>query len=131
VSVDSLGGRSSRLNFIASTHHLTDIGPAEKMGKVYVIPNPLVVTNGVTGQSDLNGEITDRVQFFGLPRRCTIRIFSYSGQLINTIEHDAAQYSDNWYQLSRSDQLIASGVYFFVVEDESGARTHGKFVVIH
>jgi len=27
--------------------------------------------------------------------------------------------------------MVASGVYFFVVEDESGAQARGKFVVIH
>lgn len=113
------------------TQHQTDIGPVETLGKVYVIPNPLIVTNGIPGQSDPSGEATDRVQFFGLTKRCTIRIFSYSGQLVNTIEHDAASYYSNWYQISRNDQLLASGVYFFVVEDESGARARGKFVVIH
>jgi len=101
------------------------------LGKVYVIPNPLVVTNGLSGQSDPNGEVTDRVQFFGLTKHCTIRIFSYSGQLVNTIEHNAESYYNSWYQISRNDQLLASGVYFFVVEDENGARSHGKFVVIH
>lgn len=128
-SVDSLGGKSGMLNSL--TRHQTDIGPAPSLGKVYVIPNPLFVTNGLSGQSDPNGEATDRVQFFGLTKRCTIRIFSYSGQLVNTIEHDASSYYNNWYQISRNDQLLASGVYFFVVEDESGARTTGKFVVIH
>lgn len=129
VSVDSLGGKSGMLNTL--TEHQTDIGAAEVLGKVYVIPNPLIVTNGVTNQSDPNGEATDRVQFFGLTKHCTIRIFSYSGQLINTIEHDGESYYNNWYQISRNDQLLASGVYFFVVEDESGARSNGKFVVIH
>jgi hypothetical protein len=129
VSVDSLGGKSGMLtNF---TPHQTDIGPVTTLGKVYVIPNPLVVTNGLSGQSDPNGEVTDRVQFFGLTKHCTIRIFSYSGQLVNTIEHNAESYYNSWYQISRNDQLLASGVYFFVVEDENGARSHGKFVVIH
>jgi hypothetical protein len=27
--------------------------------------------------------------------------------------------------------MIASGVYFFVVEDDGGAQAHGKFVIIH
>ena len=34
--------------------------------------------------------------------------------------------------LSTNNQIIASGVYFFVVEDrESGKAANGKFVVIH
>ncbi|MGA9116858.1 MAG: T9SS type A sorting domain-containing protein [Bacteroidota bacterium] len=127
VSVDSLGGRSGMTNI---TEHETQAPAAPALGKVYVIPNPLIVTNGLRG-SDPNGEVTDKVQFVGLTDRCTIRIFSYSGQLINTIEHDRDTFGNPWYQITRNNQLLASGVYFFTVEDESGARARGKFVIIH
>ncbi len=127
VSVDSLGGKSGMTNI---TPHETQAPAVATLGKVYVVPNPLVVTNSLTG-SDPNGEVTDRLQFYGLTEHCTIRIFSYSGQLIQTIKHDVDAINNPWYQVSRNNQILASGVYFFVVEDQSGARTHGKFVIIH
>lgn len=127
ISVDSLGGRSGMTNM---TGHETQAPAAATLGKVYVVPNPLVVTNGLGG-SDPNGEVTDRVQFYGLTQHCTIRIFSYSGQLIQTIEHNGDTFGNPWYQITRNNQLLASGVYYFVVEDEGGARSHGKFVIIH
>jgi hypothetical protein len=100
-------------------------------GRRYVIPNPLIVTSGLSG-SDPGGEIGDRIQFVGLTKRCTIRIFSYTGQLIRTIEHEQETFGNPWYQLSINNQIIASGVYYFVVEDrESGAISNGKFAVIH
>lgn len=128
VSVDELGGRSGMTNL---TTHETQAPPTERLGKVYVVPNPLIVTSGLSG-SDPGGEIGDRVQFLGLTKRCTIRIFSYTGQLIMTREHDRETYGNPWYQLSINNQIIASGVYYFVVEDrETGDRATGKFVVIH
>jgi hypothetical protein len=128
VSVDTEGGRSGKTNLIV---HETQAPPVETLGKVYVVPNPLFVTSGLSG-SDPGGEITDRIQFMGLTKRCTIRIFSYTGQLIRTIEHDRETYGNPWYQLSINNQIIASGVYYFVVEDrETGQRANGKFVVIH
>lgn len=128
VSVDALGGRSGMTNL---TIHSTQAPPAETLGKVYVIPNPLIVTSGLSG-SDPTGEIGDRIQFVGLTKRCTIRIFSYTGQLIRTIEHEQETFGNPWYQLSINNQIIASGVYYFVVEDrDSGARSNGKFVIIH
>lgn len=129
VSVDSLGERSGMTNI---TKHETQAPAAPTLGKVYVIPNPLIVTNGLDpNSSDPNGEVTDKLQFVGLTENCTIRIFSYSGQLINTIEHHRNTFGNPWYQVSRNNQLLASGVYYFVVEDASGARSHGKFVIIH
>ena len=127
VSVDSLNGRSGMTNM---TTHVTQAPPVPTLGKVYVVPNPLIVTNGRGNASDPNGEVTDRLQFFGLTAHCTIRIFSYSGQLIQTIVHDGG-FNNPWYQISRNSQLLASGVYYFVVEDVSGAMAHGKFVIIH
>jgi len=114
------------------TEHETQAPAALKLGKVYVIPNPLIVTSGLNpNSSDPNGDVTDKVQFVGLTQDCTIRVFSYSGQLINTIHHQRNTYGNPWYQISRNSQLLASGVYYFVVEDMSGARAHGKFVIIH
>jgi len=128
IAVDEFGGRSGLTNL---TVHETQAPPAATLGKVYVIPNPLIVTSGLSG-SDPGGEIGDRIQFVGLTDRCTIRIFSYTGQLINTIEHNRSTYGNPWYQLSINNQIIASGVYYFVVEDrDSGAISSGKFVVIH
>jgi hypothetical protein len=114
---DSLGGRSGMTNLTA---HETQSPSAQSMGKVYVVPNPLIVTNGLGG-SDPNGEVTDRLQFYGLTKHCTIRIFSYSGQLVQTLRHDVDAINNPWYQISRNNQLLASGIYYFVVEDDGVA----------
>lgn len=128
VSVDEAGGRSGMTNL---TIHETQAPAAQRLGKVYVIPNPLIVSSGLTG-SDPRGDILDRIQFVGLTRRCTIRIYSYTGQLVRVIEHNQDAFGEPWYQLSINNQIVASGVYFFVVEDhETGERATGKFVVIH
>ena len=135
LSVDSLGGRSGIIPNV--TTHITQAPAVPSLGKVYAIPNPLVVTNGDALASDPTHEATDRVYFYGLTKHCTIRVFSYSGQLIETIHHDdegqggQGQSLQAFFQVSRNSQLIASGVYFFVVEDAGGARANGKFVIIH
>jgi hypothetical protein len=72
-----------------------------------------------------------KLGFYNLPKQCTIRVFSYSGQLVQTIEHNSELYSTEWLQTTRNNQIIASGVYFFVVQTPDGKTTHGKFVVIH
>jgi hypothetical protein len=59
-----------------------------------------------------------------------VRIFSYSGQLIETIEHDAPLYTTEWLQITRNGQEIASGIYFYVVTTPGGQVSNGKFVVI-
>jgi hypothetical protein len=128
-SVDLTGGKSGFTNM---TYHVTQAPAAPVLGKVYVVPNPLVVTNGRSG-SAAGGDVSDQIGFFGLTKKCTIKIFSFSGQLVQTLEHDGDAYSEvSWFQISRNHQMVASGVYFFVVQDaETGKLAKGKFVIIH
>ncbi len=128
LSVDRDGNRSGRTNIVL---HTTQIGGTEALGQVYVVPNPFVVRSGFTGTTAAGGDANTKVGFYNLPKHCTIRIFSYSGQLVETLQHDDELYSTEYFQVTRNNQMIASGVYFYVVETTGGPRTHGKFVIIH
>ncbi len=102
----------------------------ESLGKVYVVPNPFVVHSGFDGVTAAGGDADQKIGFYNLPKKCIIRVFSYSGQLVETIEHDSGYYSEEYMQITRNNQVIASGLYFYTVETPNGDRTHGKFVVI-
>ena len=123
TSVDENGKQSGKTNI---SLHQKNIRSVAKLDKVYVVPNPFVVKSGFEG----TGEVEKQIGFYALPEKCTIRIFSYSGQLIQTIEHDDAIYSTEWLQVTRSEQEIASGVYFYVVTTPEGEKTSGKFIII-
>ncbi len=123
LSVDENGRMSGRTNL---TSHTTQLGSTERLGTVHVVPNPFIVQSGFEG----GGQAAQRIGFYNMPSPATIRIYSYSGQLVETIEHNEPLYSTAWFQVSRNDQLIASGVYFYVIETPSGERNHGKFVII-
>jgi hypothetical protein len=127
LSVDTKGNKSGRTNL---TLHQSTIGATASLGKVFVAPNPFIVKSGQSGES-VGGDINSQLRFYNLPHTCTIRVFSYSGQLVQTIEHDVDKNDQAYFQVTRNNQLIASGVYFFVVDSPDGTRTHGKFVIIN
>ena len=126
ISVDSIGKRSGRTNL---TYHGTAQPAFASLGKVWAVPNPFVVNSGNTGAS-ASGLAQNKIIFMGLPIRCTIRIFSFSGQLIQTLQHSVDSGLEAWYQISRNNQWVSSGVYYFVVEDDKGNRSWNKFVII-
>jgi hypothetical protein len=122
--------------------------PGEERPDVTVFPNPY------RGESLWDGEYPrERLLYFAnLPRRCSIRIYTIAGDLVDTIEFDADTYHATdaaaiydpdfnppelsgglaaWDLLTREDQSIASGLYVFSVEDhDSGDVEVGKFLVI-
>ena len=123
TSVDENGLQSGRTNI---TTHSKNVGSVEKLGEVFVVPNPFVIESGFGGAAGAS----DKIGFYGLPKRATIRIFTYSGQLVQTIEHNDPVYSTEWFQVTRNDQEIASGLYLYVVTTPEGDQTSGKFIVI-
>ncbi len=125
TSVDAQGNESGKTNLEKVT---SSLGPVDELTEVHAVPNPFYLTSGFTTGG--GGNAAQQIGFYGLPERATIDIYSYSGQLVETIEHDAARYSTPWFQVTRNDQVIASGVYFFVVRAPDGATFRGKFVVI-
>ncbi len=123
VSVDDKGNRSGRPNV---TRHEKNIAAVEKMGEIFVAPNPFNIESGFGGKVGAE----DKIGFYGLPEKCTIRIFSYAGQLIQTIEHNAPVYTTAWFQVTRNEQEIASGIYFYIVTTPDGGKTSGKFIIV-
>ncbi len=127
---------------------------ASPAGDVKVFPNPY------RGDAAWDGTLArDRYLWFvNLPDRCTIRIYTLAGDLVDTIEFDGSAYDATeirgifdptdvrnpesdipvlsggmaaWDLVSRNDQGVASGLYIFSVEDHGSGRTQlGKFLVL-
>lgn len=123
VSVDEHGNMSGRTNI---STHTKNVGAVEKMERITVVPNPFRGESGFIG----TGDTKNQIGFYGMPPEATIHIFSYAGQLIETIEHNDPVYSTAWFQVTRNGQDIASGVYFYVVTTPEGEETSGKFIII-
>jgi len=116
--------------------------PPQTVGQVAVVPNPY---RGDIAYSSYNPawekpqgdrpwwmEQDRRIQFINLPEHCEIRIYTLSGDLVNTILHDDPRKGyEDWNLTSSVGQAIASGLYLFTVEDKkTGQIQVGKFVVI-
>ena len=107
----------------ASTGFSTDI---------WVEPNPYVQRSGFENSaltSDIAIELGREIHFVNVPTKCTIRVFTVDGDLVNTIVHDGSSRAI-WDLVTRNNRPIASGIYLFSVETAAGDRKIGRFVVI-
>lgn len=123
----------------------------EKMDDIKVVPNPYIGRSKFDGRydNDEKGDKSRRLWFINLPNRCTIRIYTLAGDLVQTLHHDGAHQTDivtiskaatqgmtadgmhAWDLLSRNNQIIAPGVYLFSVENKADNKLKvGKFVII-
>jgi hypothetical protein len=97
------------------------------LSQVHTVPDPYYVRSAF--QSTSEGRV---IQFVHLPADCIIRIYSLSGVLVTLLEHHSATFggSEPWNVLSRNNQVVASGVYFYHIE-AGDARRVGRFTVVN
>jgi hypothetical protein len=104
-----------------------------ELSDIHVVPDPYVVAASWEPQNYFRfGRGERRIQFFNLPSRCTIRIYTLNGNLVDILEHDAS--ADNgmepWDLLTSEGSEISFGTYFYHV-DAPDIGTHvGRFSVI-
>ena len=107
--------------------------PGENTAKgVRIVPNPYVARAGEFNFTEDDNQLL----FVNLPAYCTLRIYTATGDLIKTIEHQSGSADEHWDQVTEFNQFIASGVYILQVDnakdiDENPiSGTIEKFVVI-
>jgi hypothetical protein len=100
----------------------------DNLSEVRVVPNPFIYDK--TGKGNYPGQ-KDKLLFAGLPGPCKIRIYSVSGDVVDEIDHDSIEGTHEWFQVSKYNQFISSGVYIYHVESKEGkGSTIGKFIII-
>ena len=114
---DSFEFRVDGVNAVAAENQLNDIK---------VVPNPYFAQYSPLVEI-AEGESV--LEFQNIPDRCTIRIYTLSGDLVETLEHDDGSGVARWNLLTENQQLVASGIYVFHVESPYGEHL-GRFSVV-
>ena len=118
------------------TTHLStvDIQRAKQdLKNIAVVPNPYVVTASWEPQHLFaSGRGTRKIEFIHLPKECTIKIFTLSGYLVQTLHHSDVleNGSQEWNLLSKDGLEIAYGIYIYHVDAPGIGETVGKFALI-
>ena len=120
---------------------------ADETKKVGVYPNPYRVNAAWDGGTSR----TRKLNFYNLPSRASIRIYTLAGEIVTEMDHDAGVYSGDtrWYDdfsaanrqlpggehswdlLSQNDLNLAGGLYLFTVKNlDTDEVQQGKFVII-
>jgi hypothetical protein len=124
TSVDSAGNESWLTNRNETAITATR-SAAENALNVKVFPNPFKEVSGFPTSGTENF-----IVFSNLPPVCTIKIFTTSGELLRTLEHNNQNSGEEvWDQLTNARQRTAPGIYFYTVESPVG-NAQGTLIII-
>lgn len=103
----------------------------QELANVYVVPNPYVAFGAAEVAGARVGERDERrLEFRNLPEKCTIRIYTITGELVDTIEKNDQRDFATWNVLSLESQATAYGIYIYHVDAPNVGTKIGRFAVI-
>ena len=113
-------------NFTFSADGINAADATDDLSKIKVVPDPYIAQYSAMVEM---AEGESALEFQNIPTECTIRIYTLSGDLVQTLKHTSGTGSERWNLLTSSRQQIASGIYIFHVESSVGNKI-GRFAVI-
>lgn len=98
----------------------------------YVVPNPYVGAASFEPERfAVSGRGERRIEFRGLPQRCTVRIYTVRGDLVQTLHHEGTTEGYTAWNLRTKDNLdVAPGLYIYHVDAGEVGTYIGKFAII-
>ncbi|MDP4116990.1 MAG: hypothetical protein Q8903_12695, partial [Bacteroidota bacterium] len=102
------------------------------LNRISVVPNPYVGAASWEQQSDAVGRGERKIYFTHLPAKCTIRIYTISGKLVQQFNHDSSisDGQESWNLVSRDGMDIAYGVYIYHVDAPGIGTKINRFAII-
>ena len=105
----------------------------DEMTKIKVVPNPYYATTAFEGQNTFtSGRGPREIQFRNLPQQCVIRIYTISGELVESIEHTSSMNygTGKWDLLTKDNLTVAYGIYVYHIEAKGIGEKIGKLAII-
>ncbi len=103
----------------------------KSLDNIYVVPNPYVAYSSSENPGRTQIKRGEReLQFRNLPPVCTIRIYTLTGELVDTIHKDDNGSIAYWNLLSTEGMRISYGVYIYHVDVPGVGDKIGRFGVI-
>jgi hypothetical protein len=121
--IDGAPMNGSGDKFIFRSPGVNHSDAAAELDKIRAVPNPYIAR---ASWETVEGE--RRMEFIHLPERAIVRIYSLSGDLVQTLQNESSG-TLVWNMLSNDGQGIAPGLYYYNVDSSVGTRV-GKFAVI-
>ncbi len=121
--------------FTTFASHIDEDQAKKDLDRIKVVPNPYFAAATWEPKSAfVSGRGSRSIHFNHLPSKCTIRIYTISGDLVKKIDHDVFDNlndgSEEWNLLTKDNLSASYGVYIYHVEAPGIGDHVGKFAII-
>ena len=108
-----------------------DFASDEEEFKVGVYPNPYRINAAWDGSSPF----TRKIMFYNLPTKAQIRVYTLSGEIVATLDHDAATYTGGdarWFRdFAGSARLMPGGEHAWDLLTAANQKSYHRVIPVH
>jgi len=118
---------TDRYQFSTIGANINDAQAKSDLDRIRVVPNPFVVTSGFDTVRDRH-----EIHFTRLPLNCTIKIFTLTGDLVRTLQHQSnvsGASIEKWDLKTEFGSEVAYGVYLYHIDSAAGTKM-GKIAIM-
>jgi hypothetical protein len=122
---------ADRYMFTTTAVRFDEATAKSALDRIYVVPNPYVAYSSLERpgiSATLRGD--QALQFRNLPPKCTIRIYTMVGELVETLVKDDDRSFIEWNIISNEGQRLAYGVYIYHVDIPGVGEKIGRLALI-
>ena len=135
IEIDRPFSVNDVFSFTTTASSINTYMDENELEKIAVVPNPYIVAASWEQRHQYeSGRGPRKIDFINLPSKCTIKIFTLSGYLVNTLHHDVGTGFENgtesWNMLSSDNLDISYGIYLYHIDAPGVGEHTGKFAVI-
>ena len=133
IEIDRPFSKKDIYSFTSRASRIDKSEAKNQLDLIAVVPNPYIVAASWEPRHNYqSGRGPRKIDFINLPNVCTIKIFTLSGYLVTTLEHNQVfeNGTESWNLLSRDNLEISYGIYLYHIDAPGVGEKTGKFAVI-
>jgi hypothetical protein len=108
----------------------TDVEPQGNLPEIYAVPNPYRSGSSQFTSENYHNFPDNKLRFVNVPEWCELKVFTPAGDLVWEFSQTAGPGNIEWDTKNLAGQEVASGVYLYRLESESGDFMFGRIIII-
>lgn len=106
------------------------VQPLYDLVKIYAVPNPYRSGRSQYTTSNYHNYPDNKMRFVNVPAWCILKIYTPAGDLVWEYAQQSGDGVIEWDTKNGNNEDVASGVYLWRVETQSGNWVYGRIVII-
>ncbi len=108
----------------------TELAPQKDLPQIYAVPNPYRSGSSQFTTENYHNFPDNKLRFYNVPDWCILKVYTPAGDLVWEFSQQSGTGTIEWDTKNLNGTEVASGVYLYRLESQSGNWMYGRIIII-